>query len=123
MYVLRYTNIKFNIKSTCTLTIYVLQNVYLFLAENRVRGVQLFELHASLAELGRRRTASGEMGPDALTSLLLQSKNILEESLELLKHEPEELPEGKIAMQAEKNLNGLEILLQSITTSSGICPI
>lgn len=38
-----------------------------FAAENRVRGVVLFEMHAGIAEFGRRQ------GPDALRGLLIVS--------------------------------------------------
>lgn len=76
-----------------------------------------------MTEFGRRKSSTGELGPDKLAELLLESKNILKEALDLLKHEPEELPEGKIAIQAEMNLSELESLLRSITTEVGISPI
>lgn len=84
--------------------------------------MELFELHAALTEFGRRKSVAGEMGPDQLNELLIESKKLLKDCIELLKHEPEELPEGKLALQAEMNLNGLDDLLKSIGMEVGITP-
>lgn len=89
------------------------------LAEVRVRGTLLFELHAAVAEMAKRRAASGEADPTELRSMLLHSKAILEEAVQLLKHEPAELPEGKIALQAMKNLTEMENLLRQVHISAG----
>lgn len=40
-------------------------------AENRLRGVLLFELHAAIAENGRRKSNRGEMDPNELKNNLL----------------------------------------------------
>ncbi|KRT84042.1 SET domain-containing protein, partial [Oryctes borbonicus] len=63
-------------------------------AEKRVLGILLFELHAAISEIGRRKVSSGLGGPDDLQEALLESKKILKQVVELLKHEPQELPEG-----------------------------
>lgn len=73
--------------------------------------------------MGRRRTISGEIGNQELTSLLVQSKKVLKESLSLLQNEAEEMPEGKIANQAKENLVGLDDLLSSIALSSSMSPM
>ncbi|GLV35060.1 SET and MYND domain containing arthropod-specific member 1 [Carabus blaptoides fortunei] len=88
-------------------------------AEVRVRGTLLFELHAAVAEMAKRRATSGEADSTELRAMLLHSKAILEEAVELLKHEPAELPEGKIHLQAMKNLTEMENLLRQVHISIG----
>lgn len=75
-------------------------------AENRVRGLILFELHAALAEASRRH-------PDNADNIgsLLESKKALTDAYQLLRYEPRCLPEGKIARQAEMNLREINGLL------------
>ncbi|KAJ9593991.1 hypothetical protein L9F63_014586, partial [Diploptera punctata] len=92
-------------------------------AEHRVRGVLMFELHASVAEFARRASNMGRLDPMALRDSLLESKRLLTEASFLLSHEPEVLPEGKIAIQAKKNLAELNSLLQNIHASIGDNPI
>lgn len=41
------------------------------LAEVRLRGTMLFELHATIAEMGRRNAAKGNCGPEVLEAMLL----------------------------------------------------
>jgi hypothetical protein len=48
-----------------------------------------------------------------------ESKRLLTEASLLLSHEPETLPEGKIAIQAKKNLIDLKTVLQNIQASTG----
>ncbi|CAL7948723.1 unnamed protein product [Xylocopa violacea] len=76
-------------------------------AENRIRGLILFELHAALAEYSRRHV---EM--DTLTTLLLESKKCLLSAHQLLRYEPKVLPEGFVVQQAEKNLQQMNKLLK-----------
>lgn len=45
-------------------------------AENRLRGVLLFELYAATAEIGRRKSNSGEFDPGMLRENLLVSSNL-----------------------------------------------
>jgi hypothetical protein len=52
-----------------------------------------------------------------------ESKRLLTEASSLLSHEPETLPEGKIALQAKRNLADLNILLQNIHASIGDTPL
>lgn len=49
------------------------------LAEPRVLGILLFELHAAISEIGRRKVEAGLSGPDDLQEALLVnfSKKIL----------------------------------------------
>ncbi|XP_071876803.1 SET domain-containing protein SmydA-8 isoform X2 [Bombus fervidus] len=76
-------------------------------AENRIRGLILFELHAAHAELSKRHT---EM--EILVPLLQESKKYLVDGYQLLKYEPKVLPEGKIAQHAEQNLHEINKLLK-----------
>ncbi|XP_021915499.1 protein msta isoform X2 [Zootermopsis nevadensis] len=92
-------------------------------AEHRVRGVLMFELHAAVAEVARRASNRGQLDPMALRDSLLESKRLLTEASFLLSHEPETLPEGKIALQARKNLTDLNTLLQNIHASIGDSPL
>ncbi|XP_044738650.1 SET domain-containing protein SmydA-8-like [Chrysoperla carnea] len=91
-------------------------------AEFRIQGMLLFELHAAVAEIGRRRATKGQVGPETLEAMLLESKNILAEAIELLKHEPDIMPEGKIKLQARKNLADLEKLIRTLHQNVGDMP-
>jgi hypothetical protein len=55
--------------------------------------------------------------------LTQESKRLLMEASLLLRHEPETLPEGKIALQAKRNLADLNELLQNIHASIGDTPL
>ncbi|CAH0563605.1 unnamed protein product [Brassicogethes aeneus] len=81
--------------------------------EHRLTGLLLFELHAAIAEIGRRGS------PESLPEALMESKNILMEAMGLLKFEPESLPEGKIYKQAQKNLIDIERVLKTVQTTFG----
>ncbi|XP_072400359.1 SET domain-containing protein SmydA-8 isoform X1 [Diabrotica undecimpunctata] len=82
--------------------------------EKRVRGVCLFELIAALAEIARRKTE-----PDIVYASMLESKSLLTQCIELLKHEPDALPEGKMCQQARNNLKELELVLQRLHKTLG----
>nr|CAD7397271.1 unnamed protein product [Timema cristinae] len=92
-------------------------------SENRVRGVLMFELHAVVAEEARRRASRDGMNPGEFRDRLLESKRLLTDAAFLLQYEPEVLPEGKMAAQARKNLEDLNILLQNIHVTIGDSPI
>ncbi|KAH0534345.1 SET domain-containing protein SmydA-8-like [Cotesia glomerata] len=77
-------------------------------AEIRIRGLILFEVHAGIAEFGRRQ------GPDELRGMLMLSKNALTEAYQLLRYEPEILPEGKIAKIAYKNLKEMDVIIKTL---------
>ncbi|XP_014209828.1 protein msta-like [Copidosoma floridanum] len=85
-------------------------------SENRVRGLVLFEMHAAVAEFGRRRDK------EQLYNILLEAKRLLSEAYRLLKHEPESLPEGKIAQTAKKNLGEIELILRRLCLNSVATP-
>ncbi|XP_033224422.1 SET domain-containing protein SmydA-8-like isoform X2 [Belonocnema kinseyi] len=76
-------------------------------AENRVRGVNLFEMHAAISEFGRRQ------GQDELRGILMESRRMLTEAYKLLRHEPEILPEGQIAIQARNNIREIDLIMKT----------
>ncbi|OAD55799.1 Protein msta, isoform A, partial [Eufriesea mexicana] len=78
-------------------------------AENRIRGLILFDLYAALVEFNKRHTT------EATSMLLLQeSRKYLIDAYQLLKYEPTILPEGKIARYVEKILFSTNMLLEQI---------
>ncbi|XP_055625578.1 SET domain-containing protein SmydA-8 isoform X2 [Toxorhynchites rutilus septentrionalis] len=77
-------------------------------AEARVIGATRFELHAALAEFGRRGVVSKN---PAVRSALEDSLFNAEECVRMLQHEPDELPEHKICEQARINVSSLKTLL------------
>jgi hypothetical protein len=79
-------------------------------AERRTLGTVLFEKHAAVAEVARRN-------PMKMLDDLEESKRILLEALEVLKNEPDCLPEGKIYQQAKQNLKNMNVLLKKLSTS------
>ncbi|KZC09337.1 PREDICTED: protein msta, isoform A-like [Dufourea novaeangliae] len=81
-------------------------------AENRIRGLILFEIHAALADFSRRNAHE-----DTLV-LLKESKKCLIESYQLLRYEPKVLPEGKIAEQAKLNLQRTNDILKHLNINS-----
>uniref|UniRef100_A0A8D9BF04 Protein msta, isoform A n=1 Tax=Cacopsylla melanoneura TaxID=428564 RepID=A0A8D9BF04_9HEMI len=92
-------------------------------AEGRIRGIIIFELHASVAELGRRRSSQGQIDSAQLRAFLLESKQYLDEAVWLLQYEPSNLPEGKILVQAQENLSSLNTVLQALHASIGDSPM
>lgn len=52
-----------------------------------------------------------------------ESKKYLQEALEQLKFEPEELPEGKVYVQAVKNLEEIDVILRTVHTALGDTPL
>ncbi|KAH1025994.1 SET domain-containing protein SmydA-8 isoform X1 [Dendroctonus ponderosae] len=86
--------------------------------ESRLRGLLLFELHATVAELGRRNA-----DPQQLPAVLQESKKLLQESCDLLRHEPDCLPEGKLYIQAQKNLKEIDVVLMALHRSIGDAPL
>ncbi|XP_050299110.1 SET domain-containing protein SmydA-8-like isoform X2 [Anthonomus grandis grandis] len=86
--------------------------------ESRIRGLLLFELHAAVAELGRR-----SCDPHQLIAVLQESKKLLDEASELLRHQPKRLPEGKIYVQTQKNMKELEMVLKTLHRNIGDSPV
>ncbi|XP_026322771.1 SET domain-containing protein SmydA-8 [Hyposmocoma kahamanoa] len=84
-------------------------------AETRVRGSLLFELHAAIAETGRRKSLTE--GPMVLLGHVTESRKILLESAFLLRNEPPELPEGKLAKQAKINLVHMDELIRNLSNT------
>ncbi|XP_023948158.1 SET domain-containing protein SmydA-8 [Bicyclus anynana] len=84
-------------------------------AEARLRGSLLFELHAAVAETGRRRSLTD--GPGVMLGYITESRKILLESAALLVHEPAELPEGRLGRQARINLLHMDELIQNLSAA------
>ncbi|KPI99744.1 Protein msta, isoform B [Papilio xuthus] len=84
-------------------------------AETRLRGTLLFELHAAVAETGRRKSATE--GPLVMLGYITESRKILEQSAWLLRHEPSELPEGQVSRQARANLLQLDDLITKLSAA------
>ncbi|KAL4705998.1 hypothetical protein ACJJTC_005684 [Scirpophaga incertulas] len=84
-------------------------------AETRLRGSLLFELHAAIAETGRRRSLTE--GPMAMLGHVTESRKILVVAAWLLRHEPALLPEGRLARQARLNLLHLDELIHNLSAS------
>lgn len=83
-------------------------------AESRCLGTIHFELHAGLAEMGRRAIQNGS---DSYRSALDESIRNAEEAVRLLQHEPILLSEGQICQQAKQNLDMLKMILTSAKPS------
>ncbi|XP_075980478.1 SET and MYND domain containing, arthropod-specific, member 1 [Anticarsia gemmatalis] len=84
-------------------------------AETRLRGTILYELHAAVAETGRRKSLVD--GPFVLLGYVSESQRILKESAMLLRHEPPELPEGRLFNQAKINLMQMDDLIKSLSAA------
>ncbi|XP_072945034.1 SET domain-containing protein SmydA-8 isoform X2 [Epargyreus clarus] len=84
-------------------------------AETRLRGSLLFELHAAVAETGRRKSLTD--GPMVMLGYVTESRKILSESAALLRHEPPELPEGRIYRQARINLIQMDELIKNLSSA------
>lgn len=85
--------------------------LYKILAPAEARGLGLlhFNLHAALAELGRRASAEDT---DFCTNCLEESMKHVEQAVNLLQHEPKVLSEGHMYAQAKVNLDTLKLLLK-----------
>lgn len=83
-------------------------------AESRCLGALHFELHAAMAELGRR----GMQNKDNCFRLAIEeSLKSATETVRLLQHEPIELSEGQICAQAKANIESLKVILASTAPS------
>ena len=49
---------------------------------------------------------------------LQESRRILTEAYKFLRHEPEILPEGKIAIQARNNIRDMDIIIKTLCQNS-----
>lgn len=84
------------------------------LAESRCLGTVHFELHAGLAELGRRAIHNGS---GCFRGALEESIQNAQETVRYLHHEPIVLSEGKICQQAKLNIDSLKLILTSAMSS------
>lgn len=82
------------------------------IAESRCLGSLHFELHAGLAEKGRR-TAQERNGN--FRGALEESLKNAEECVRLLQREPTILSEGQICAQAKLNVESLRVLLATMS--------
>ncbi|XP_063229119.1 SET domain-containing protein SmydA-8-like [Bacillus rossius redtenbacheri] len=80
----------------------------LFPAETRVRGLVMFELHEALAEQMRRKASEGTLKPPQLKTDMKECKKMLLGADRLLSSEPEELPEGEVAVEAKRRILDLQ---------------
>lgn len=80
----------------------------LLTAEARILGAISFELHAGLAELGRR---GAQQLNDNFRGALEESLNTANKVIYYLQHEPQELSEGQLCAQARVNAESLRALL------------
>lgn len=81
-------------------------------AENRLRGLNLFEMHAAIAEFGRRQDQC------ELKTILMESRRVLTEAYKFLRYEPNILPEGKIAIQARSNILEMDVIIKALCQTS-----
>ncbi|KAL0275681.1 UNVERIFIED_CONTAM: hypothetical protein PYX00_003468 [Menopon gallinae] len=81
-------------------------------AENRLRGVLHFHLHAAQSEFDRRRTTLGELDDATIQNNLMTCRDILTQAYTFLKSEPEVLPEGKMAAEALKYIQDINKILK-----------
>lgn len=71
-------------------------------------GVLHFELHAAMAETGRRGTKNKNSN---FVAAYEESLLNVEKTLHYLQHEPSVLPEGKVYKQAKVNSDSLKVML------------
>ncbi|XP_055372325.1 SET domain-containing protein SmydA-8 [Condylostylus longicornis] len=79
-------------------------------SEARMLGLLCFELHAALAERGRR-ASTREDDADICTCALEESLEYVEKSINYLQHEPTTLSEGQIYGQAKINRDSLKLVM------------
>uniref|UniRef100_A0A1B6KW78 MYND-type domain-containing protein n=1 Tax=Graphocephala atropunctata TaxID=36148 RepID=A0A1B6KW78_9HEMI len=87
--------------------------------ECRLLGLIYFELHAAMAERGRRGLLQGNMD---LQQTLLESRSCLDKTIYFLDQEPDLLPEGKVLAQAKVNKAELDKTLQSVLSLTAGIP-
>lgn len=69
-----------------------------------------FELHAALAELGRRGMQNKD---NCFRKAIEDSLKSAQETVRYLQHEPIELSEGQICAQTKANIESLRVILAS----------
>lgn len=77
-------------------------------------GAIHFELHAALAEFGRRGMQNKD---NSFRKAIEDSFYHAEETVRLLGHEPIELSEGQICAQTKANIESLKVILASTAPS------
>lgn len=78
-------------------------------------GALRFELHAALAELGRRKMYKKD---DCFRKIIEDSLKSAEATVKLLQREPLVLSEGQICAQAKANISSLQIILASTAVAN-----
>lgn len=86
-------------------------------AEARIVGAIHFELHAGLAELGRR---GAQQLTDSFRGALEESLRNAEAVVRLLQHEPVELSEGQMCAQARLNADSLRVMLSTTAAAAAL---
>lgn len=84
-------------------------------AESRCLGALHFELHAALAELGRRGMQNKD---NCFRKAIEDSLKNAEQTVKYLKHEPIELSEGQICTQTKANIESLKVIMASTAASN-----
>lgn len=84
-------------------------------AEARIVGTIHFELHAALAELGRRGAAQQT---DSFRGALEESLCSAVEAIRYLRNEPIELSEGQLCAQARRNADALDAVLAALAPNA-----
>lgn len=87
--------------------------MFICVAETRHLGALHFELHAGLAEWGRR---GAQQFNNSFKGAFEESLYNAEEAIRCLEKEPNILPEGKICEQARINAESLRVLLGATVT-------
>lgn len=77
-------------------------------------GAIHFELHAALAEFGRRGMQNKD---NSFRKAIEDSFYHAEETVRFLGHEPIELSEGQICAQTKANIESLKVILASTAAS------
>lgn len=76
--------------------------------EARILGLIKFEIHSAYAEIGRRAL---QVKDSNCKSMLEKSLEFCNETIRLLRNEPDSLPEGVICKQAKINASSLMTLI------------
>ncbi|KAG5899749.1 hypothetical protein JTB14_006087 [Gonioctena quinquepunctata] len=85
---------------------------------SRIRGMTLYELHGPLMILARHQYQNDFINKDEFKNRLRKAIDTLGEALQILKQEPESLPEGQLAIIAGEAYNQLnknfEVLVENV---------
>lgn len=92
------------------ITLILISCNWISVAESRCLGALHFELHAALAELGRRGMQCKD---NCFRKAIEDSLYNAEQTVRYLQHEPAELSEGQICAQTKTNIDSLKMIVAS----------